>query len=105
MFHFIISPFLLTPAYALNFTNRQFGSLFGLPRVHISLKFGFLFLSAQAPNSFAHSAREKVGHYSQSKEGKELLGHLKTIHRGCSTVVLYVRLDGMDISRQGMLRC
>ena len=31
---------ILTPAYALNFTNHRFGSLFGLPRVPISLTFG-----------------------------------------------------------------
>ena len=95
----LLSPFFFTPAYALNFTDCWFGSLFGLPRVPISLKFGSLFLSLQAPNSFAHSAREKL----------LLLGQQKTIHRGCSTVVLYVRLDGMDISGRGevksMLRC
>ena len=42
-------------AYALNFTKVWFGSLFGLQRVPILLKFGSQFPSSKVPNSFAYS--------------------------------------------------
>ena len=42
-------------AYALNFTKVWFGSLFGLQRVPILLKFGSQFPGSNVPNSFAYS--------------------------------------------------
>ena len=59
LLHFCKKKNKLIPAYALNFTNRQLGSLFGLPRVPIwvpiSSKCGSLFLCSQVLISFTNS--------------------------------------------------